>query len=71
MDFCLRAVAEGKGGEQEEAAGGRRYHRVCPAARITVPEAVPDALKPGDTATSPDPFYNPHFAPRRGDYTLS
>ena len=75
VDFCLRAVEEGKvrgkGGEQEETEGGRRYHRVCPAARITVPEAVPDALKPGDTATSPDPFYNPHFAPRRGDYTLS
>jgi glycosyltransferase involved in cell wall biosynthesis len=47
------------------------YHRVCAAARVSLPLSwrEPAAL-PGRSA-APDPFFNPHCDARRGDYSLA
>ena len=50
---------------------GGRYHRVCSTVRVKLTRAQAGTAEQIRSATSPDPFFNPHFNARRADYSLA
>ena len=47
------------------------YHRVCAGARMRLPPSVPRYQPARSRPAGRPAFYNPHFDPRRADYTLA
>ena len=50
---------------------GGRYHRVCSTVRVKLTSAQAGTAEQIRSATSPDPFFNPHFNAQRADYSLA